>query len=45
VEAEFRVGRSGRASFFLFAKLGFGLTSSSGFVAVFWPMGFGVGVQ
>lgn len=31
--------------FFLAAKLGLGLPSSSGFVAVFWPaMGFGVGV-
>ena len=31
--------------FFLTAKLGLGLPSSSGFVAVFWPaMGFGVGV-
>lgn len=32
-------------AFFLLAKLGLGLPSSSGFVAVFWPaMGFGVGV-
>jgi len=30
--------------FFLIAKLGLGLPSPSGFVAVFWPaMGFGVG--